>query len=81
MRLATTWAVGHDGKDIPLFGPSVPLDTQRKELLKLRASKTHPDYALVIFQETDSNEPAWKLRFIPEPEPAVVPQEPKKKAR
>lgn len=80
MRLASTWAVGHDGKDYPLAGPSVPIEVQKAEIKKLRESKTHPTYALVIFQETDSTEPAWKIRLQPEPAP-IVADEPKRKGK
>lgn len=79
MRIASTLAVTHKGEDVTLFGLTVPLETQKQELKKLIPLRTHPVYAMVVYQETHSTEPARILRFAPEPAPA--PAETKRKSK
>lgn len=65
-RTAKTLAITHDGKDLLLAGPSTPLLEQRELVKKIRfangGGRVHPEYASVIYQESDGPETTY--RFI-----------------
>jgi hypothetical protein len=79
MRIASTLAITHEGKGVTIADLTVPLETQKQDLKKLIPLRTHPVYAMVVYQETHSTEPARVLRFAFEP--AVAPAETKKKSK
>lgn len=52
MRTAITVAIPHDGPAVFLSGPSVPIDTQKTEIKKLKGLREHPEYAEVQLWES-----------------------------
>lgn len=83
MRTAITVAIPHDGPAVFLSGPSVPIDTQKTEIKKLKGLREHPEYAEVQLWESGSgivsrvkfDKP--KAATPPTPEPAPTPETPK----
>jgi len=54
-RTAITLAKTHKGAWTLLANPDEPLLQQKKNFHALRASKSHADYAVVIYQESDGH--------------------------
>lgn len=53
MRTAITIACTHKGQWELISTPDVPLLDQRKAFREIRAKRKHPQFALVMFQESD----------------------------
>lgn len=47
MRTAITVAIPHDGPAVFLSGPSVPIDSQKAEIKRLKGLREHAEYAEV----------------------------------
>ena len=52
----------HKGVEELIYGPSVPLAQQNKEVRKLLAMKSHPEFAAIQYQEQDGEAQILKFR-------------------
>ena len=93
MRTAITVAIPHDGPAVFLSGPSVPIESQKAEIKKLKALREHAEYAevqlwesgagitsRVKFQKLKAAAPS-ALESAPAPESPKVPKQPAPKPR
>lgn len=61
MRTATTVATTHDGKDVLVSGPSVPIQKQLADFRALKSLRSHDEFAVVHYQERDGHVLTYRL--------------------
>lgn len=88
MRTAITVAIPHDGPAVFLSGPSVPIDTQKAEMKRMKGLREHAEYAEVQLWESGSgivsrvklDKPKAAVTAAPAAEePPVLPADTKRK--
>lgn len=66
MRTAKTVAETHDGKEVLVFGRKVPVMEQQQAFRDLQGQESHPEFAIVTYQERDGVERILRFRTADE---------------